>query len=91
MSKKRATAVMDLAAMTARQRRQIGEALDCLTDASAHLSALIESEPDGLRDLLTVRLHVDACAVVLMRRYGEPVPPAPARISAAQASGKDAA
>ena len=87
---RRPTTPITLDEMTARQRHQIGKALDCLTDASSHLSALIESEPDGLRDLLIIRLYVDRCVAFLMQRYGEPMPPAPA-VTVQQATGKDAA
>lgn len=69
--------------LTCLQRRQLGSALDNLTDASSHLSALIESEPDGTRDLLLVREFVERCLLVLMARYAEPVPPVtPARHAA---------
>lgn len=84
-------APLTLEAMSPEQRRQLGATLDKLIEASELLSALVEAEPYGLRDLLLVRLKVDQCAVVLMHRYAEPVPPPTPHAGAARSTNDEAA
>lgn len=69
-----------------RQRHQLDRAHDCLVDAASHLTALIESEPEGTRELLMLRRDVEMLTAILERRFAS-APPAPATTRAAASTG----
>lgn len=62
--------------MNRTQRRQLGTALDCLTDALSYLEALIAStpEPPHLPHLIRAQADINDTLTGLMRLYGEPAP-----------------